>query len=98
MAHVTHSDPPVPLQREVIRTGVWLYDGAVPMTVRVIRQNFDPQHEEEYDSDPPQERETQLTEAAAITSAEALLGIEWRTVQPPERLVSSQRRSEDCGR
>ena len=114
MPKLTRSNQPVALWRELVRTGTWLYDGSAPMTVRVVRQNFDPQHEEQYDSDPPtldsqgesytvalgelregwwftEERATQLTEAAAIASAEALLSrIEWRSLQPPERLVSSQ--------
>ena len=40
-------------QVRVWRTGTWLYDGAVPIPVRIISLNWDPFWEEGYDSDPP---------------------------------------------
>ena len=40
-------------QMRVLRTGTWLYDGAVPIPVRIIALNWDPFWEEDYDSDPP---------------------------------------------
>jgi hypothetical protein len=41
------------LWREVVRVGTWLYAQEVERRVRIIRQNFDPQHEAEYDDHSP---------------------------------------------
>jgi hypothetical protein len=40
-------------QMRVWRTGTWLYDGSVPIPVRIISLNWDPLWEEAYDSEPP---------------------------------------------
>jgi hypothetical protein len=43
----------VDLQMRVWKTGTWLYDGSVPVVVRIISLNWDPLWEEGYDPDPP---------------------------------------------
>ena len=37
----------------VVRTGTWLYDGAVPMAVEILQQNWDYYLEEDFDDEPP---------------------------------------------
>ena len=37
----------------VWKTGTWLYDGSVPVVVRIIALNWDPLWEEGHDPDPP---------------------------------------------
>lgn len=39
--------------REIVLSGSWLYDGSVPVAAYIVRQNFDPEHEPDYDTDPP---------------------------------------------
>lgn len=39
--------------REIILSTTWLYDGSVPVQAYVVKQNFDPYYEEDYDPDLP---------------------------------------------
>ncbi len=41
------------LEVETVRVGEWLYDGKVPMPVRIIVQNWDYYYEEGYDPEEP---------------------------------------------
>ena len=40
------------LRAEIVRSGKWLYDGAVPFEVWIVRQNFEYWFEEEYSDEP----------------------------------------------
>ena len=41
------------LIRKTVKSGVWLYDGVVETSVRIIEQNWDQYHEDGYTTDPP---------------------------------------------
>jgi hypothetical protein len=56
------------LWREIVMTGHWIYAGSVAQPVRLLRQNFDPDHEPEIDPDQPTLDETGVSYTVAFGS------------------------------